>query len=284
MIDIVPELLEKIERDFAVLMEQSNTIQAILESIKAGTATYREANVFASEVGSALSLALRRYITLDSLPDGRMYFNIAERILGETLGKSHSLIAGVANEVQTILNKNAGVGIKPVGQTLNKDRVKGLVDKISNEADFEKVSWLLGEPVVNFSQAVVDESIKSNAEFHYNSGLSAKIVRTPESGACKWCKEVAGTYSYPDVPDDVYRRHDRCRCIVNFESKEGKTAIHKGTEGKRKYVKDKYGYYEKTREERLKHAKELEETAKERAAAARQKRIDTWKQKKLRGS
>ena len=284
MIDIVPELLEKIERDFAVLMEQSSTIQAILESIKAGTATYREANIFASEVGSALSLALRRHITIDSLPDGRMYFNIAERVLGETLGKSHSLIAGIATDVQTTLNKNIGVGIKPVGQILNKDRIKGLVDKISNESDFEKVSWLLGEPVVNFNQTVVDESIKSNAEFHYSSGLSAKIVRTPESGACKWCREVAGTYAYPDVPEDVYRRHDRCRCIVNFESSKGKTAIHKGTEGKRKYVQDKYGNYEKTREERIKYAKELEETAKERAAAARQKRIDTWKQKKLRGS
>ena len=71
---------------------------------------------------------------------------------------------------------------------------------------------------------------------------------------------------------------------MTFESKKrGKEIIHSGTEGERTYVKDKYGSYEKTTEERIKHAKEMEKTAKQRAAAARQKRIDTWAKKKAKG-
>lgn len=280
MIDIVPELLEKIESEFETLLEQNGVIQEILESIRAGTATYREANVFASEVGAVLSIALSKYITVDSMPDGRMYFNIAERVLGQTLGKSHAIVADVASDVQNILNVNAGIGIKPIKPKVNEDRLTGLIDKISNEPNFEQVSWLLGEPVVNFNQAIVEDSIRENAEFHYSAGLTSKIIRTAESGACKWCRAVEGTYAYPDVPEDVYRRHDRCRCIVEFESKKVKSTVHKGTGDKRRYVQDKYGNYELTKEERIKRAQEMAKTAKERAAAARQKRIDTWAKKK----
>lgn len=284
MVDIVPELLSNIQNDFNAALSKSNKIAAIRKAMADGVATYADANEYAQEVGLILAQSFKKYITPETLPDGRMYYNIADRILTQTLENNHNLISVASSEIQTQLNAAAGIGIKGIKAAPNKDRIIGLVNRVSSEVEFEKIAWILDEPVINFSQAVVDESIKSNAEFHYSSGLSAKIVRTPESGACKWCREVAGTYAYPDVPEDVYRRHDRCRCIVNFESSKGKTAIHKGTEGKRKYVQDKYGNYEKTREERIKYAKELEETAKERAAAARQKRIDAWKQKKLRGS
>ena len=39
---------------------------------------------------------------------------------------------------------------------------------------------------------------------------------------CNWCKSLAGTYHYPDVPTDVYKRHDRCKCSVAYDPGEGK--------------------------------------------------------------
>jgi len=220
--DIVPELLEAIQKDFNIAFANDSIIKQTGKLISSGLATYADANAYAARTGEILANAFKKHILLDVLPEGRMYFNIAERVLGETLNKNHDLISDVAQQVQTILNDRAGIGIKSIKPELNKGRIKDLVDKISNEADFEKVSWLLDEPVVNFSQAVVEDSIKANAEFHYKSGLSAKIVRTPEAGACEWCREVAGTYDYPDVPEDVYRRHERCRCIVEYDPSEGK--------------------------------------------------------------
>lgn len=32
---------------------------------------------------------------------------------------------------------------------------------------------------------------------------------------------MAGVYYYPDVPKDVWRRHDRCKCIITYEPEKG---------------------------------------------------------------
>lgn len=48
------------------------------------------------------------------------------------------------------------------------------------------------------------------------------IRRTSVSDTCNWCKNLAGTYEYPDnVPKDVYRRHENCRCQVTYDPKDG---------------------------------------------------------------
>lgn len=221
-IDIVPDLLDKIKRDFNAGLSKSSKIAAIRKAMNDGLATYADANEYAQEIGSILAQSFKKYITPASLPDGRMYFNIADRILTQTLENNHNLISVASSEIQTQLNTAAEIGIKGVKIGLNKDRINGLVDRVSSEIEFEKIAWILDEPVVNFSQSVVDDTIKVNAEFHSNAGLKPKIVRTPEGGACEWCREVAGTYTYPDVPDDVYRRHERCRCTVEYDPGESK--------------------------------------------------------------
>lgn len=222
MIDIVPELLEKIRVDFFKEVESNKAMIRIANLIKDGTATYKDLNDYSVWAGRFLGISIKKHITADVLPDGRMYYNIADRILRTTLKDDYDLVSTAALEVQNILNKNAGLGIKAIKPQLNEDRIVGLVDKISNEVDFKKVEWLLGEPVVNFSQSIIEDSIKENAEFHNKLGLKPKIVRIAESGACKWCRSLEGTYTYPDVPQDVYRRHDNCRCVVDYHPVDGK--------------------------------------------------------------
>ena len=97
----------------------------------------------------------------------------------------------------------------------DKDKAKGIIDKVCADT-YEKTKWLLNEPVKTFSKNVVDNTIQKNVEFQGKSGLSPKIVRRASAGACKWCLAVAGTYSYPDVPKDVYRRHSNCDCVVEY--------------------------------------------------------------------
>lgn len=219
--DIVPELLEHLEKEFRAEYNLNGKIYDIKKAISDGTATYEDVNTYAVEVGKVLSKVFDDNIAADMLPDGRMYYNIAERILKPTLGKNYALVTDVAGQVQEALNKAAGIGIKNVKPAMNADRIYGLINKISTADDYNKVKWLTGEPIVNFTQSVVDDCVKTNAEFHAKSGLKPRIIRTNIGDCCEWCRALAGEYSYPDVPDDIYRRHENCRCTVIYTPKKG---------------------------------------------------------------
>lgn len=220
--DIVPELLENIKKDFNKNIRQSSKLKNILELINKGNASYSDINEYAIEVGELLAKTFSQFLKPDTLPDGRMYFNIAERILNDTLSNNHALISVVTSQVQSELNAKAGFKIKGIAPTLKQDRIDGIINRVSSES-FEEVSWILGEPIVNFSQSVVDDAIKENAEFHSKSGLFPTITRTVDrANACDWCKSVAGVFKYPDVPSEVFRRHERCRCTVEYDPGDSK--------------------------------------------------------------
>ena len=73
-----------------------------------------------------------------------------------------------------------------------------------------------------FVRKAVDDTLKANVEFQGKAGLRPRVVRTAESRCCKWCTALAGSYDYPHVPKDVYRRHQRCRCRVEYDPGEGR--------------------------------------------------------------
>ena len=216
--DIVPELLEVIERDFNAFLQQNKKIERVRQAIEEGTATYEQAYEYAQQVGEALANSFEKNISSEVLPDGHMYFNIAERILNSTLERNHILVAAVSVEIQEILNRKAGLGLKGVSPEFNRNRIKSIVERVVHEEIYDDVKWMLAEPVVNFTQSVVDDTIQANAEFQYQSGLYPRIIRyTQGSETCEWCRSLAGIYKYPDVPDDVYKRHDRCDCVVEYD-------------------------------------------------------------------
>lgn len=119
-------------------------------------------------------------------------------------------------EVQEQANEAARIGIKAQKADLNRDRIDGIVNRISSEP-FDVVFWLLGAPIQNFMRSVVDDHVEENADFQYKSGLQPVIKRTTDGKCCKWCSERAGTYPYkPDMDRDVFRRHENCGCTVAY--------------------------------------------------------------------
>lgn len=220
--DVAPALLESIRQDFSRSLGSRERTTRLLDAIQKGAGTYRQANEYAQQVGEALADAFRANLSSAVLPDGRMYWNIADRVVRPLLAEDHELVAAAAEQVQTTLNEAAGLGIKAQAVPLDESRVKGFLDRLSSEANYDDVAWILGEPVVNFSQSVVDESIRRNVEFQGKSGLRPRVIRRAEARCCRWCSNLAGTYTYPDVPRDVYRRHERCRCTVEYDPGDGR--------------------------------------------------------------
>lgn len=215
--DIVPELLEKIQQDFNKELRQNKKLVAIQAMIENGTATYIQANEYAIEVGEILARTFKKNIKSDILPDGKMYYNIADRILTPTLRNNHIIVAKLSAEIQSTLNKSVGLGLKGIEPNVNRNRIKSIINRVATEEKFDDVAWILGEPIVNFTQTTVDDTIKENVEFQGQSGLQPTIIRTVHgSDPCDWCKSLEGSYKYPNTPEDIYKRHDRCRCTVEY--------------------------------------------------------------------
>ena len=222
MEDIAPQLLEQLKKRFSESIAANPKIRALYKRIEAGEATYTDAEEYAYLIGQALSHTFGNYLSSDILPDGRMYFNIAERVIRPLLEEDHAIISEAAAMVQTFLNQQAGLGLKAQTVAVNADRIKGIIDKVSDAEVFDDVAWVLDEPVKNFSMNVVDETLKANVNFQGRSGLTPKIIRKSERKCCDWCAQLAGEYDYPDVPDEVYQRHERCRCTVEYDPADGK--------------------------------------------------------------
>ena len=220
--DIVPILLKKIKSEFEGARLDSEVLKDLLSKLHHSKASYLDANQYAIEIGEILSKALGASLTNETLPDGKMYYNIAQRVLTDVLGRNYELVSDYTEQVQKNLNSEAKIGLAAQVPELNQDRIDGLVNRLASEESFDDVKWLLVDPIVIFSQSIVDESIRKNAEFHHKVGLSPKIVRRVVGHPCKWCKSLEGSYNYPEVPKDIYRRHGNCRCTVDYHPGNGK--------------------------------------------------------------
>ena len=191
----------------------TQTFEKRLKKLNIKATSYEDVNDYAVALGEILTTAFNIHITEDP-------GEIIEQILNDRLKENHRLITDFGRLVQDILNKQAKIGLEAQIPEVNQSRIDGLVGKITEEG-FEQSKWLLGSPVVNFNQSIVDDMVRKNAEFQFRSGMSPKIIRKEVGNCCKWCKNLVGTYKYPDVPKDVYRRHRNCRCTVEYIPKKG---------------------------------------------------------------
>lgn len=220
--DVLPGILQEVQERFERDFGKSEVVRNAFATLKAKKATYKTANEFAIGIGDILSKALGTSLSADKLPDGKMYYNIAQRLLTDVLGRNHELVSGYARDVQKNLNDEAKIGLKVQVPELNLDRIAGIVNRFSSEENFEDVSWLLGEPIVNFTQSIIDDTIRKNAEFHAKTGLVPTISRHSTRRCCKWCDSLVGNYIYGEEPANFYRRHQHCTCVIDYHPKNGK--------------------------------------------------------------
>ena len=88
--------------------------------------------------------------------------------------------------------------------------------------DSDELNKLLGEPLCNMCQAFIDDFVAANVDMRYSMGIRSVIIRQMMANCCDWCKGLAGVYDAKDVPKDIYRRHDNCKCLVTFRSEKDK--------------------------------------------------------------
>lgn len=74
--------------------------------------------------------------------------------------------------------------------------------------------------ISNISQSFYDSYVEANAKFRARSGIKTIIIRRELGKCCDWCSRLAGIYDYSDAPDDVFARHDNCKCMVTVKSEK----------------------------------------------------------------
>lgn len=215
---------------FAAFLAEHDTAEKIRE-VSAGT-SFTSAEELAEYIGKNLGKIFdSETATLAFLGE-----STALELITEALTRDHEVMAGVAAQVAQNLNAAAGIGIKAAPVALDPERISGLASKLASYESLEEGRWLFGEPIVNFSQHTVDEAVRTNARAVSKAGAVAYIVRKAEPAAvktsrrgkrivryrvpCEWCRRLEGRYRYEDVKDtgnDVFRRHDGCRCEVTYE-------------------------------------------------------------------
>lgn len=182
------------------------------------------ANDFGLERGKILAEVFDG-ISPEDLPDGRMYFNIADRVVRPLLEEEWAEVVEFSAARMEELQSAAGIGIRALRPEADPDRVMGFINRISSEESFADIKWMLQDPVVLFSQTAVESTLEANVELQSEAGIPARISRRLRGPSCEWCRSLAGNYTYPDVPREVFARHDNCDCIIDYTpGKPGKVS------------------------------------------------------------
>ena len=218
MADIGAELLEKIRAYFKKKCQGDAYIQSVLGKVAAGTAQMEEISLLSQSIGFRASQAISEYVNVAALPDGKMYYNIADTILSGVLKDNYEIINSAAAECQRELDRKMGINIEPQRAPYPAERVQAVAGAASApDISEEKMVRRMTSTTENITRSFYDDYVETNVKYRSEAGLECFIIRSDHGGCCKWCAALAGKYHYPEeVPKDVYRRHDNCTCTVTY--------------------------------------------------------------------
>lgn len=132
MNDVAPKLYSKILKDFEQRINGDGFIQSFQRKIENKTASAEQVSTYARRLGEHGSEALCKYLTEDNLPDGKLYWNIAERTIRPIAEEIHKLVNEAAVATQLIDDEKSGIGLKPKVPAFPEERFNALINKVVN--------------------------------------------------------------------------------------------------------------------------------------------------------
>lgn len=242
------EMRKRIRHAFSKRFTEDPEIERIYKMVRNRSADYADAQKFAIAVGDILTECLR-----GEDYTGVNLYELADDIM-LMLDQNVRLIDTVCDTIQGQMNESVNIGIEPIYPKMAPDRAQGIKDAVINANSNDDIYNSVAASATNYGQALVDEWVKTNAEFQIKSGLGATIVRvwsgsypSHDTRHTDYCKELAGVYQYEGGVQNYYRnsrmwsvegdknifaRHKGCRCTVSYYpagTKKGTiTALAKG--------------------------------------------------------
>lgn len=178
------------------------------------TATFEQAQAYAIKLGEVLGQTIS---ATGVLSDEEMIYTAeyVSKLLKPALLDAYELSTEAAMMVQDQINASYGLGLKSVKPDPDMDRINNLITEVFNKG-YEEHKKTINEQLSNLTQSAVDKTITTNGKFLEHSGVTVKYTRIAESGACKWCKGLTGTYTTYQAPDGFFGHHTNCQCIIKL--------------------------------------------------------------------
>lgn len=224
--DIVPGLLAAIEKDFKKSFQSDDTLKMLYAKVENGTATQADGEKFAHELGKLTASVFHRNVRPEDLPNQRMYYNIANRIIPPTLRQNYGIVNEVMRQVIERQNQEAGIGIRYQEPEFDEHKAHELAWVASQDEDYSKIRNTVETGLDTNTRLVADDCVMKNAWFMHDAGFDVKIERDTDGDCCSWCTDMAGVYEITDRRA-AGSRHANCGCTIATVVKKG------GSGGKR---------------------------------------------------
>ena len=141
-----------------------------------------------------------------------------EAVCTALLKDRYDSMNGTLAAVQEALDEPLGLHLTPQKAPFPSERVEQLAHSLVDPTvKPETIQRRANQPVATVAKSFHDDYIKTNARFRNRLGLKPVIKRFGV-GCCQWCAEVAGTYRFGEQPEDVFRRHDNCGCVIIYDT------------------------------------------------------------------
>ena len=208
----------KVEENYKRLREELNErlnndkrLTEIMDKIRKGTATFKDSAEYSQIVADHMGDVISKNIGNIKIPMGK------EMVCKELLKENIERVDTVFGKVQVSVDEKMGIHLNPVTPPYPTERVNAIAHSLEDpNADDEKVARR-GKSSGNVVAARHDENVKANAAWREKAGFDCYLVRDAGGGCCPWCAALEGRYEYASAPDDIFRRHDHCTCIVTYE-------------------------------------------------------------------
>jgi len=190
----------------------SPKLRSLQKRIESGTATLRDSFEYSAAVAGIAGRVLSENI-IGITPEER------ELICTALLRQNHRVVNDIFAQVQENIDRRNGLTLRPRQGEFPAERVQqfahSLVDPTVEESVIRRRARSGTE---NITLSFHDDSVRENAKFRNDAGLTCYLDRQTNGKCCPWCSDAAGRYLYGTEPRDIYRRHDNCNCTVIFEN------------------------------------------------------------------
>lgn len=226
MEDIAPELYKKIQADFITAVRNDGTIKVLVNKGNKTPLSNKELTTISTRLGDHASKALQKTLTVENLPDGRLYYNIAERTVKPIMEQIYTTSNTLAVKAMQLKDRAAGINIAIARGMDPGERIHELLDFAANSKTAEEIKNALNLPIKTTAIDFNDDFLRANAEIRDGMGFKQTITREYDGVGlangrrpCNWCIGRAGIYqSYQEAKDaGAFERHTGCGCTIDVD-------------------------------------------------------------------